>query len=547
MTPTAATETPSPRSQAIARALNEKFDQVPIESLVESPLNPRKTFNDHKLAELANSIHEKGIVEPLVVRELAAGSLRRFEIVCGARRFRAAQLAGVTHVPVVIRAYTDAQAIEIMAIENGQRDDVPPLEEAEGYKRLLGLETGYSAAMIAERIGRSEKYVWDRLRLLELVPEIQKLLVSGEIGVEHAEVIAKLKPAEQKSLLKARGYTGASGLFEPDHALAFDDSPAPRRPRKPVSVRELKQYIAEHVRLDVKHAAAAAPLEFGETAKRVEEAQAQPGRGRKVIPITFSHVCPDGARDPNERTYGATAWKKAVGKDGQPACEHAVLGVVVAGEHYGESFSVCIARDRCLTHWKESVQAKEKAARLRESGKGKQAAKIEKRTEENWEKKQERERAERAQREKAWTAIATPVIADAVAQVKGAEAITAAQAICIEHEIGNGWSFRGVRDELGARWFRQPAAALLLFVITNYHFSAWGNTRSGFDDFVREVAKPLGLNIKRLEAIRDQHQPKADATPAKTKMVAKNRKAVSDRMRKYWAERRQKAKKGRAA
>jgi type IV secretory pathway VirJ component len=148
-----------------------------------------------------------------------------------------------------------------------------------------------------------------------------------------------------------------------------------------VSVRELKQYIAEHVRLDMQHAAAAAPLEFGETAKRVEEAQAQPGRGKKVVPITFSHYCPDGAKDPNERTYGATSWKKAENKDGEATCDYAVLGLVVAGEQYGASFKVCIARDRCKTHWREVVEAKEKAAKLREKGETKKAAKVEKKAE----------------------------------------------------------------------------------------------------------------------------------------------------------------------
>lgn len=492
------------------QVLDAKVEALALSQLVESPFNPRKTFDPIKLDELAQSIREKGVVEPIVVRALKD----RFEIVCGARRYRAAKLADQTHLLAVIRKFTDAQAIEIMAIENGQRDDVAPLEEAAGYKQLLGLDKGYSAGMIAEKIGRSEKYVWDRLRLLELVPEIQELLTSGEIGVEHAEVIAKLKPAEQKSLLKTRAYSGESGLFEPDHALAFDDNPRAKK-RKPVSVRELKQHIAEHVRLDIKHAVASAPLEFGASAKRVEDAEAQPGRGRKVIPITFSHYCPDGAKDPNERTYGVTAWKKAVGKDGQPACDYAVLGLVVAGEHYGESFHVCIARDRCKTHFAESVRAKEKAATLRAGGKTKQAAKVEKKASEKQEDKWTRERLAGESREKVWGAIASLVIADAVGQVKGVKALTPAYAKAIEaarHEL----SFTDIKKHLGATWFKNLAAALLVSSVTDFHFQAYGNNDSGFDQFVKRIAKPFGLNIKRLAAVRDSHEPTKDAAaPAK--------------------------------
>lgn len=509
MTPTAT----ALAHETAQETLEARVDALGLSQLIESPFNPRKTFNAVKLEELAQSIREKGVVEPIVVRAWSKHS-DQFEIICGARRYRAAKLAGLTHILAVIRTFTDSQAIEVMAIENGQRDDVAPIEEAAGYKQLMLVDKTYTAAMIAAKIGRSEKYVWDRLRLLELVAEIRELLVTGEIGVEHAEVIAKLKPTEQRSLLKTRAYSGESGLFEPDHALAFDDNPQAKK-RKPVSVRELKQHIAEHVRLDIKHAAAAAPLEFAESAKRVEEAAAQPGRGKKVIPITFSHYCPDGAKDPNERTYGATSWKKAVGKDGQPTCEHAVLGLVVAGEHYGESFHVCINRDKCVTHWKESVAAKEKAAKLRERGKTKQAAKVEKKSQQKTEQKWEIERKEREARGAAWGQIEAFIRADAAAQVKSVKALTAAHGKAIldqNAELGE----KEIKKHLGASWFKTPAAALLVSSVTWFHFDTYNMKGSGFDEFVKHIAKPFGLDVKRLEAIRDKHQPKKDAAaPAK--------------------------------
>jgi hypothetical protein len=297
--------------------------------------------------------------------------------------------------------------VEIMAIENGQRDDVPPLEEAAGYKQLLLIDQTYTPAMIAGRIGHTERYVFDRLRLLDLIPELQQHLADGRIGVEHAEILAKLKPADQKTAAQPE----RGGLFEPDHALKFDEAePGSTWRYKVRSVRQLREYIARHIRFDVTHAAATAQLEFGETAQRVAEAQAQPGRGRKVIPITFEHVCPSCAKDDQECTYGATSWKRAENKDRQPTCDHAVLGLVVAGEHYGETLHVCIARDRCTTHWKAEVAAKQKAEKLRASGKGAQASKVEKKAEKKTEDKWERERRENAARESAWKAIEESVI-----------------------------------------------------------------------------------------------------------------------------------------
>ena len=395
------------------RATEARYELIEIELLFESPLNPRKTFNDVKLQELAASIREKGIIEPVIVRE---GETKKgavvFEIIAGARRYRAAKQVGLGQLPTIVREYTDAQAVEIMAIENGQRDDVPPLEEAAGYKQLLGLDKGYTAAMIAQRIGHTEKFVWDRLKLLELIPVVRDLLAMGRIGVEHAEIIAKLKPEEQKRVAGLQN----GGLFEHDGALEFD---APKLGTtahdkvKTVSVRQLRQWIARHIRFDVQQAAAAAPLDFGLAAQRVEEAEAQPGRGKKVVPITFEHMCPQGAKA-EERTYGASAWKKAEGKDGQPTCDHAVLGVVAAGPHYGEAFLVCITRDKCTVHWKAEVAHREKNEKLRASGKGKQAAKNEQREEQSWEKEQKRREAEEA----AWKHLQPHAVAAVVAKIK---------------------------------------------------------------------------------------------------------------------------------
>lgn len=497
---------------------DERFARRPIADFVESALNPRTTFDEAALRELAASITEKDVIEPLVARPLK-NHPAQLEIICGARRFRASKLADKVDLPVIIRAYTDAQAMEIMAIENGQRASVPPLEEAEGYKRLLLIEKSYTAAMIAKKIGHDERYVWNRLRLLELIPEAQQVLRAGIIGVEHAEVLAKLKESDQKRAISRQN----GGLFASDTALEFEDRPrlgsAAYDRVKPVSVRELKQWVAEHVRLDIEFAAKAAPLDFGESAQRVAAAEQADVRGKTPIPIVLSHMCPYNAADPKgERTYGATSWKKAENKDQQPTCEYARLGVVVAGEGYGQTFHVCINRDKCLVHWKDSVKAKEKANELRAKGETKTAAKVEKKAEKKAEQSWERENRERKARAATWALIGTLVIAEAVDQVKSVKALSPSLAKALENHNGE-LGFMEIRQHLGAAWFKCLPAALLISAVTDFHHDAYGK-ESGFSQFVTRIAKPFNLDIKRFEAIRDKHAPMAEA-PAPAKKAAK--------------------------
>ena len=143
--------------------VDREFAAVAIERIKPSPLNPRKTFDAGKTAELAASIKAQGVLQPLVVRANGQG----YEIVCGDRRWRAAKIAGLSTLPVIARTLTDAEAVEIMAIENGQREDMAPMEEAEGYARLRKTAK-YSVAQIAAKIGKSESYVFHRLQLLDL-------------------------------------------------------------------------------------------------------------------------------------------------------------------------------------------------------------------------------------------------------------------------------------------------------------------------------------------------------------------------------------------
>lgn len=491
----------------------ERFERRPIGDFDESKLNPRTTFDDAELRELAASIAEKDVIEPLVAR-VAKKDAARLEIICGARRFRASKLAGKLDLPVIIREYTDAQAIEIMAIENGQRASVPPLEEAAGYKQLLLIDKTYTAAMIAKKIGHDERYVWNRLRLLELTPEAALLLRIGHIGVEHAEVLAKLKESDQKRAISRQN----GGLWAPDTALAFDD-----RPRlgssafdklKAVSVRELKEWVATHVRLDVAFAAKAAPLDFGEAAARVAAAETE-GKGKTPIPITFSYMCPAGASDPKERTYGQNSWKKAENKDGQPTCDYARLGLVVAGEQYSKAFLVCVNRDKCLIHWKDSVKAREKAASARAKGDGKKAAKIEKKAAKQQESEYERRQREERVHKAAWDPIAPHVLAAAVDQVRGVKALTASHVKALGRFIE--FAVDEAKEHLGANWFKSLPAAILVSHMAQFHYNGWNEKKSGYQKFIDDIAKPLGLDIKKLEAVREKHAPKVETPAPKAK------------------------------
>jgi ParB family chromosome partitioning protein len=178
-----------------------EYRNVSLTLLTESKTNPRRTFDDVALQELASSIRAQGVLSPLLVRPL---NDRSFEIVAGARRYRAAQLAEVNSVPVRIVQLTDAQAIEMSIVENLQRKDVHPLEEAQGFRALLNLdEPKYSIEQIAAKTGKSPAYCLARLKLTELAPAVVEAFAKDEIGVGHALLLAKLQPGQQEQALAA--------------------------------------------------------------------------------------------------------------------------------------------------------------------------------------------------------------------------------------------------------------------------------------------------------------------------------------------------------
>jgi ParB/RepB/Spo0J family partition protein len=163
---------------------------VPITTLRASPTNPRKYFDPKKLKELSESVKEHGILEPLLVRDRPDGSPTPTEIVCGERRFRAAKMASLTEVPVVFRDFKDEEVEIVQLVENGQREDLSPLEEAETYAALA--TKGMTPRTIAKRVNREASVVARRIPLAKLGKRVKEALGSGAIGVEYAELIARI-------------------------------------------------------------------------------------------------------------------------------------------------------------------------------------------------------------------------------------------------------------------------------------------------------------------------------------------------------------------
>jgi ParB family chromosome partitioning protein len=220
------------------------IQEIALGKIRESQTNPRRRFDETKLAELAANIKEYGVLQPILVRVVPPGTSDEYELVAGERRYRASKLAGRDSIPATIRKLTDAQCLEIQLIENGQRDDVHPLDEAEGYARLIGLDPEtYTVEAIAAKMGRSPELINGRLHLMRLIPEAKQAFYDGKLNVTHAFEISRLQPNDQRRALQE--------CF-PQHrntAAVLKDKKA-----EAVTVRELRSWIEREIHLDLTHA-----------------------------------------------------------------------------------------------------------------------------------------------------------------------------------------------------------------------------------------------------------------------------------------------------
>jgi ParB family chromosome partitioning protein len=229
---------------------------VPIDLIDPSSLQPRSVFDDAKLDELAKSITSNGVVQPLLLRRKGS----RFELIAGERRWRAAQRAGLTTVPAVLRDVSDDQVLEIALIENIQREDLNPIEEARAYKKLIDT-LGLTQETVAERVGRDRSYVTNYLRLLRLPDDIQDLVQSGRLSTGHARTLLALDHADlQRRMarkiieqdLSVRATERMVKMSSEPRGIAMG-KPASQRTQQDANVRaaenKLRRYFGTQVRI----------------------------------------------------------------------------------------------------------------------------------------------------------------------------------------------------------------------------------------------------------------------------------------------------------
>lgn len=230
------------------------FRQVPIETLRANPENPRKTFTQAALDELAASIKTKGVVQPIVVRAVP-GEAGGFEIVAGERRWRAAQAAGLHQVPVLIREVSDAEALEIAIIENVQRSDLNPMEEAEGYQRLMD-HFGHTQQQLADMLAKSRSHIANTLRLTALPHDIQDYLRDGRLTAGHARALITAQKNRQSALAAQiidQGLTvrEAEQLAQAGAAKKAAKSPGKARPEKGPDTLALERNLSSSLGLAI--------------------------------------------------------------------------------------------------------------------------------------------------------------------------------------------------------------------------------------------------------------------------------------------------------
>ncbi|MEA3187483.1 MAG: ParB family transcriptional regulator, chromosome partitioning protein [Chthoniobacter sp.] len=176
--------------------LGERVQLVALTEIIPTPLQPRTEFRGERLQELIESIREHGIIQPLIVRRTGT----KYELIAGERRWRAAQQVGLTQAPIIVRSASDQEVLELALIENLQREDLNPIEEALAFSRLAK-EFKLRQEDIAQKVGKSRAAIANSMRLLELHPHIQSWLTQGRVSVGHAKVLLALKSQEEQLLI----------------------------------------------------------------------------------------------------------------------------------------------------------------------------------------------------------------------------------------------------------------------------------------------------------------------------------------------------------
>jgi ParB/RepB/Spo0J family partition protein len=326
---------------------------VQLDLIDPSTTQPRQHFKDDALNELAASIRQHGVLQPIIARPRGA----RFEVIAGERRVRASRLAGLMTIPAQVRDIDDAAARQVQIIENLQREDIHPLEEADAYQALLDSDKAITVDILATMVGMSKRYVYQCLTYRRLIPVVREAFTKGILTAGHAARIAQIPESLQTEALGACFFpvlgARSTNVEELDAgALA--------------PLKDLDAFIQKKVKLDP-HSEDTQVL-LPELEAKVAEAKA--AEHGTIIPLSTLHFHTDRA-DP--KPILSQSWRDASGKN---RCAHAQSGVIVLGEGRGTFLQVCVAKKKCNKHWparktataqnREEREAQLKAAEERE-------------------------------------------------------------------------------------------------------------------------------------------------------------------------------------
>lgn len=504
--------------QAIAGVSRGELFLIPLDQVRESPLNPRKHYEPKALEELKESLLATGQLTPVIARPLKNG--KGYELAAGHRRYRAAKLAGFTELLAVVRPLDDRTFLEILTIENLQRDDLHPLEEAQGFADLMK-HAGYDVAKIAARIGRSENYVYDRVKLLQLIPAAKKLFSEGVMEAGHAILLARLTPEQQKQTVGdvkelEEGYGSHDGLFREQRGHYEENESLPLKDRiKAVSVRELQRYIDDTFRAAPDRID---PVLFPDTAAVLADAK---DMHTKIVHITRDHRTSDATRDEKVKTYGREAWKRADGledpsdeerghsmrsgaKPVKPAtCPHWVIGLVVSGPGREEAFKVCVAKEKCHVHWPEQAKAAERRKKAVKKDAKEGGTKNQEKEADRAKQLAERQAAEvkaLQERDARWKKAAPALITALVASIEKMP-VKAKADVLLKRFQAEQWNklAKKLQDTVpaGTAVLTKLIAYMLLEEISEYQF----------EQEIHGAFAEVGVKPKELEAIVDKAAP----------------------------------------
>jgi ParB/RepB/Spo0J family partition protein len=435
------------------------FHEFSTAVLVPSTLNPRKRVSH--LDELAASIREVGVIEPLLVRPTVMTTdddETVYEVVAGSRRLAAAQLAGALTVPVHVRELTDAQALELAIVENNQRGDVHPLEEAAAFVALKRLDRAYTPEVIATKIGRPLAYVRNRLRLLDLGEDAREAFSEDRITIGHAERIARLPLERQTAALAA--------CFSPLYGHDTDEEML--RP-----VQALDEWITTHTVIDVRSAHVQEALP--ELVEQVERAEAE---GATLVQLSTGQRPAHGLKG-KAAPLPMNVWRQV----GPKACSHVTQGVVVYGERdRAQILTVCLKKSKCPTHWPPPPEKSSTAA-----------------PPPTWKQREEERRQEQA----AWEAQQPAVLKALAAHFKGRKADVALGHVVLG---AMGQEANDVHEHIGkltpqnigqVLWFAQALQCRM-----------WDRA-----DWAREVKSLFGFDLAKWEKAQAKAGDKSTTVP----------------------------------